>query len=789
MPQGQESFGSLPTSARLYVVVVLLAGLAVLGQALPHATPDRPILFLVLLVLSAASSTVKLPLPLSHGGSTLSLSYPISFASLLLLGAPATVPIAMVSAWTQCNFRIAHRNPLYRTLFGMACLAITVAGTGLVANVVRSAFPGPWALVHVVVPATVAYFLLNTALVSIAVALSTRDSLLKVWRENFLWSAPSYFVGSAAAALVTIVIQEQAYWGGLFAVAPLYLVYRSYEAFIARIEKEQRSVREMSAVQLATIEALAMAIEAKDRTSRDHIRRIQIHADGLARAIGMDESDVRGVKTAALLQDIGNLAVPEHILAKPSALTWEEFQKVKTHPRVGADIVQAVPFPYPVAPLVLAHHEHWDGSGYPSGVAGTEIPLGARVLAVVDSFAAMVVDRPYRPALPFVDAVKLLREGSGTSFDPKVVDVFLTILPDLELRLNGSAPAFAPFGAALDATLPTKALQDIAGAHHEGQALYDIAQGIGASLTVADTMALISSKLQQLIPFSGCAVFLRNEATSLFQCRHVTGAYEEAVRRIQAHTLGEIESTWLANEAGSHGTSVPGSTLASALEHDGRVVGALVVYAGGEEPHSPDHRRLLDRVARQAGPVLFNAVRFEQIQEESVTDPVTGLPNRRYMTMHLTRDLARAGREGRDVAVLVMDVDRFKDVNDSFGHEAGDRALREIGQVIRASLRPYDLFARYAGDEFTIALWECDAEHAERRRQDLKQLVSEIRFEAGTGIVWPLSISVGVAMFPSDGWTQAELLAVADRRMYADKAAGRATDRHENTARQSSAAV
>ena len=233
------------------------------------------------------------------------------------------------------------------------------------------------AMAKPLVGAAGAYFVCNTALDrdrDRACRRTSRSS--RVWNENFLWSAPSYFVGAVAAAGVSIVIggDRGDYWIALLAAPPLYLTYRSYKVYLGRIEDEQRHVQEVSDLHLATIEALALAIDAKDRTGKSHIRRVQVFAAGLAQALGMSENEIQGVKTAALLHDIGKLAVPEHILSKPGPLTQEEFQKIRIHPQVGAEIIAGVPFPYPVAPLILSHHERWDGKGYPPGMKGDEIP-------------------------------------------------------------------------------------------------------------------------------------------------------------------------------------------------------------------------------------------------------------------------------------------------------------------------------------------------------------------------------------------------------------------------------
>jgi len=182
------------------------------------------------------------------------------------------------------------------------------------------------------------------------------------------------------------------------------------------------------AVSAATIEALELAIDAKDQTAQSHIRRVQVYAAGLAKAVGLSEPEIQGVRTAALLHDIGKLAVPEHILSKPGPLTQEEFQKVRIHPQVGAEIIAAVPFPYPVAPLILSHHERWDGQGYPLGLKGENIPFEARVVAVADAFHAMISNRPYRRAIAQRDAMEILRAGRGTQWDPQIVDSMIAML-------------------------------------------------------------------------------------------------------------------------------------------------------------------------------------------------------------------------------------------------------------------------------------------------------------------------------------------------------------------------
>ena len=295
--------------------------------------------------------------------------------------------------------RASSRNPLHRILFNIGSLTATVSVAGLpLALLMGSDSQGIATLIRAAAIVAPLYFFVNTALVAGAIALSTRQSVLGLWQRNFLWSAPTYLAGAALAAIATAVSARGWFgWLALLAV-PLYLVFRSYHTVVARLREEQDETRRAMEVQLATIEALALAIEAKAGCTPEHIRSIQFYAATLAEAVGLSDSEVQAVRTAALLHDVGNMAVPEHILSKPEALTPEEFERVKIHPRVGAEILRNVPFGAPVAELVLCHHERWDGLGYPAGLRGEDIPIGARILAIADCYSTLQTDRPYRPA-------------------------------------------------------------------------------------------------------------------------------------------------------------------------------------------------------------------------------------------------------------------------------------------------------------------------------------------------------------------------------------------------------
>ena len=783
---------TLPLRARLFVLATIAGGAGLLAVSLPLRI-EQPVLFAAILALSSLTSVLKVTLPLPRSASTMSVSYAVNFASLLMLGMEQTMFVAAVSALCQCTFRNREPNPPYRTLFSMASLVISV----YVAGITYAALGGApdlgeiWVGLPSIGIATTVYFVVNTLLVASAIGLSTDTAVAKVWNDNFLWSAPGYFVGSGVAAAVTLLYAVSSKSLIPLAVVPLLVTYRSYKVYLGRIEEEQLHVKEVAELNFATIEALAVAIDAKDQTSQSHIRRVQLYATAVARALGMSESHIQGVKTAALLHDIGKLAVPEHILSKPGPLTAEEFHKIRAHPKIGADIISAVPFPYPVAPLILSHHERWDGKGYPSGLKGQEIPLGARILAVVDCFDALMADRPYHKPLPYDAALALVRQEAGLAYDPEVVETFVRLLPALRqqtatldqqlvkrpVQLGEPPPAPArPSGNVFD---------DIALAHREIYALYEIAQSMGTSLGLADTMALISGKLTNLVPYSCVALFLYDAETDTLHCPFATGTDAELVQRISVRS-GEGLTGWVARNRRSLVNARPSADLEAAglssltttlqsalmcpLVFRDKFIGTLAVYHVDPMVYRDDLRRLLERVTEQAAGVINNALEFDRTREDSLTDPLTALPNTRHLFIHLSRELSRAQRLKTEVALVVLDLDNFKEINDIHGHTVGDRALREVARVLLTAIRPYDICVRYAGDEFIIVLAGCGAGEAEHKLLELQRAIEEVLFEARPGRRVPLGISAGAAVFPQDGESYESLLAAADSRMYQDKA-------------------
>ncbi|MFO7694698.1 MAG: diguanylate cyclase [Vicinamibacterales bacterium] len=767
----RSGFAGLPAMVQLGVGLVAAAGAAATGAGLLALPLDRWPTLLGLLGLCLLSGALRVPVPLNRGGAGLSWGYIANVLSVVLVGAWPSVPVAVIGAWGASALRNRDTRSWYRTVFTLGSTALGVLASGLVYEGSAGLLPAQyWADFISAMFGATAYFMVTTGLVGLVMAASTEGATRVAIEERLLASAPAYYAGAGLAVMAAEIVTGGPYWWAVAFALPGYLAYRSYRAHADRLSAEHAEVREMCNVHLSVVKALAKAIEAKDSTTPEQVERIQVYSEGLARALSMNEAEVQAVKTAALLHDVGNLAVPDHILSKPGRLTYEEYESLKKHPVVGANIISQVPFPYPVAPLVLSHHERWDGRGYPKGLRGDAIPLGARILSVVDCFTSMLTERPYRPSHTYAEAIATLRENRGSTLDPDLVEKFIEILPAIEAQMHQSQAASkgAP-GAPAHGGAAT-ALADIVVARREDQILREMGQSLSASLQVSDALSLISTKLVSVMPLDACALFRHEPTSGLFMCSHVVGSHQDAIRSVTAATVEGLGGALPTSSASVLGAPSRLQSLSVApLVTDAGTIGALAVYHVDRNVYTSDDRRLLARVASHAANVIASAIVFEQTQEQSLTDVLTGLPNRRYLDSHLAQEIARVRRHGGQLSVLVLDMDGFKQINDEFGHQAGDGALREVSQVLRGSLRVYDVCARFAGDEFVLVLGDCDPAQAERRRADLQRAIAAIWVEPIPGRIVSLSVSVGAATFPDDADTVDGVLSVADRRMYRDK--------------------
>jgi diguanylate cyclase (GGDEF)-like protein/putative nucleotidyltransferase with HDIG domain len=505
------------------------------------------------------------------------------------------------------------------------------------------------------------------------------------------------------------------------------------------------------------------------------------------------------LRAGALLHDVGKLAIPDHILNKPGALTPAEFEKTKVHTIVGAEILSRVNFPYPVIPIIKHHHERWDGRGYPDGLKGEQIPITARIMSVVDCFDSVREVRPFRPGMSRDEAVTLLRNGAGTVFDPHVVELFIDNLPrfDLEIATRGldqeihlSAPA-NPIAPADDEAARVRenaslaAYEQIRNAHREVYALYEIARKFGSSLDVENTLSVLVDKVGHLVPFDTCAVYLYDEAKGYAVTALAVGLDAEALRA-RCIAPGEGATGFALANRRSINRLHPSLDFSGLNLDEGRkyqsmaslplfkddlLLGALSLYSTTLREYSDNQIRLLETITRLASDALANATHHAQVESNALTDPLTGLPNARGLHLRFDEEVARARRSNRPFQVIMLDLDDFKLVNDTFGHKIGDRVLRDVASLIQSQLRDYDFLARYAGDEFVALLPDLTAHQVEELRERIEKVVSSFSLDVRAQTRAKVGISIGASVFGVDGETLDQLLIAADQAMYRAKSA------------------
>ncbi|MDT7690385.1 MAG: hypothetical protein QOE46_3144 [Acidobacteriota bacterium] len=552
---------------------------------------------------------------------------------------------------------------------------------------------------------------------------------------------------------------------------------------------------------LRAVESLAIAIDAKDQTTHGHVRRTQVYALELGKHLNVSVDELEALKAGALLHDVGNLAVPEHILNKPGRLNAAEFEKMKVHTSVGGDIVRRVGFPYPVEDVVRFHHEKWDGTGYPRGLKGESIPLVARIISAVDFYDSVRCDRPYRAGMSREESLALLKLMAGKSFDPVVVEVFVKHVDDFDALLSPedlreqvhTQVANAHSAPAADIASPSEdvsqhdgaeGFRSIARAQREVAALHEIAQLIGSSLNLQDTAALVSAKLRAIVPYDACAIYALDEKTDKAAPVFATGEWAEffntravpvgegitgwviANARAMYMTPPELETAGAPADVASEVEDVISSPL---LGEDG-AYGAITLYSKSAGAYTAEHVRLLESVCLYTSGALNNALIYERTRESALTDHLTGLPNARALHLMLEHRLAECRRyEDETVSVLSIDVDDFKSLNEQFGHGVGDRVLASLASVVKSQLRQMDMLARYAGDEFLAVMPGAPAQVAAIVAERVRAAVESHAFPVKTGRRIQVSVSVGTGCHPSDGETADELLLAATRNMQRDK--------------------
>ncbi|MCU1337832.1 MAG: diguanylate cyclase and metal dependent phosphohydrolase [Bryobacterales bacterium] len=633
--------------ANAYIGLMIAAGAGILAHGLwQWSTPDWT-RYVFYLAIALVASGMKVTLPAVMG--TMSMNFLFVLIGISELGRSETLAMGCLGMLVQCLVFTKTRPRPVQVLFSAASMACSTAAAW---SVYHSSLLSSGSLEQPtrLMLASGTFFVTNTLSVALVIAWTERKRVWAVWRDSYFWTFPNYMVGAAVAWILSAASKSFGWQSSLLLLPVLYVVYRSHTLYTSRLEEEKKRseqqrahAEEVSALHRRTIEVLALAIEAKDQTTHDHLQRVEVYAIEVGKELGLTHDELEALRASALLHDIGKLAVPEYIIAKPGKLTPEEFEKMKIHPVVGAEIVEQVQFPYPVAPIVRAHHEKWDGSGYPDGLSGEQIPVGARILSAVDCLDALASDRQYRRALPLDEAIKVVRSEAGKSFDPRVVEVLARRYLELErmakgsgqlekLKLStdlkverGSSPA-AGFEVSTNSADSSRDLMSfhhsIAESERQARLLKEAVEALDRCDERVAAFAALREKLPSLVPYAAMVIYsvhrenlipeyVDGENYSLFASLEIplgmglSGWVAENARSI-VNGNPSVEPGYLSDETKF---STLRSALAVPLEANGAVLGVLSLYRQEHDAFSAEHLGVLLGVGAKLATVLATTAR------------------------------------------------------------------------------------------------------------------------------------------------------------------------------------
>jgi diguanylate cyclase (GGDEF)-like protein/putative nucleotidyltransferase with HDIG domain len=762
--------------------------------------------FLIFFLLACIGARIRLKLP--GLDRPVSLAFPFAFAAIPVQPPWAAWLIVVASEFLE-NLPYAEAaagwaREIRRSIFRAAVAAVAVYCAWQAFSALSAAGELFWPVAAAL--AAIAYFVVASVFHSVRIACSNGVAPWKVWNRTWFWASPIYLLAPFGILVAQLFSDARSGWDALMGTAIIGLAVWYLNTYFPRLQQQQHHAQQLADVRQRALETLAVAIEAKDGSTAGHLQRVKLLASRLARKLGCSAEEVRTLQLAALLHDVGKVGVPDYILQKPSRLTDREFQEITAHASIGAGIVSAMDFPEPVDDVVLSHHEHWDGSGYPRGLSGGEIPRLARILTVVDCFDALVSDRPYRKALPMEKAIELLRNQSGKIFDPDILETFLAELPEyadeLIAELEREADLLSAAKPAARNVRQTwiekekdivyssraSALQKLSRRPDHMVAFYEAMALLGADLRHERSLTKALGILADICGADISAVFLNTPARQGYTLQSAIGLPEHCIGRLSlpenrgligraaSLRMPLIEDVTPSDDLDLHNARYfesARSSLVAPLLIDDRPVGMLLLCSRHTTAFDHDQSLLLSLLSEKFASTLVAAQHLRKLQIEAETDAVTKLPNARTSYPRLEQEINRARREQRTVAVLFMDLNGLKPINDSYGHAAGDKLLAATASRLRSSLRSYDFVARIGGDEFLAVLPGVSAADIQQTVSILKKAVSSQPVPLGEGNFARPFLSIGAAHYPTDSQDPDELVSLSDQRMYIDKESSR----------------
>lgn len=763
------------------------------------APPVRWLMLAFLILCGLVAGACKVDAHIKSARIT--MGFAVTFFTFLLLGTSEAVLVALVGMLVSCAIRTGAdgrrqfrpaRLLSHQVVYNASNSTLAILAMGAVFHQLGGRF-GHSDIQAITLPSltgALAYYVVNGVGISLAIGWAQKRSCLEIFRGYFLAACPG-FLASAAFSVVTLWIYENLP-GGLGALLFVPLTYLIFSSFNLRSEKMRGDIAHMEEVNRlndSIISSLAAAVDAKDHHTGQHVDRVRVYALGLARKLGVTDAEMEAIRIAALLHDIGKIGIPESILCKPGKLTHAEFEIMKLHVDIGVAILEQVQFPWPVVPVVRSHHERWDGLGYPDGLRGDDIPIGGRIISLVDVYDALTSNRPYRRAIPRENAIQILRQGSGTQFDPTAVELFVELLPTLEATIaeldvkaetDTSPTVFAEVArrvAQLEKAADTVEIAESPCDEIEDALVLETLAGLEDAKSLSALLPILAERLPALVPHSTFACFLSNWEGRSVVPLHASGLWTELLDGLEIR-IGEGASGYVAS-TGEAVVNAPASmdlarrirpganlelnsTLCVPLLLNGQVIGTLTAYHSAYNFYRPEHLHRLTLV----GQFLVEKMGQEPDLNGDIPipreDPVTGLPNAYALIQFLNGQLTVAQTREEEFSLLLFGAHLKRDAEEVLTPAERDRRLQVLGEALRKTVRGADYLARASTAGFAVVIPRCGEREATRiaRRlleQTQRQLVQKTSL--------PMPLDLGMSFYPADGGNAAAVLRCAEQRM------------------------
>ncbi len=736
------------------------------------------------LTMLTGTFTVKIP----GVNSKISVADTFVFTNLIMFGPYVGGVTAALDGFTGSIRANTSSRRLQYTAFNTSAMAVSAFLAGKVFFALLGQAPLVMApqvtLQQALLPAAVlavVHYLTNSTSVAVIVALDSRRRVFKIWRESFLWTSITYFTCATIAALISVNLNAPTLLALGWVLPVLIVIYFSYRTHRDKVE-EQTHRQELSDLYMRTVETLALAVDAKDQTTHGHIRRVRAYAVGLMKLSGVSDSDeLMAIETGSLLHDIGKLAIDDYILNKPGKLSKQEFDKMKTHAAAGDEILRQIQFPFPVATYVRSHHERWDGQGYPDGLKGEEIPLGARIIALADSFDAARSSRPYKTSAGIEETLAYLETQAGKAYDPNLMRLLRENVEELEasaiettrnlselsFRLHektGLMPAEVP------SMVPSYMLPPSASA--ELMSLHGFCSILGRHFSLPDILVNLECRIKRLVPFTTCAFYLNNGDETL-TVTHAGGKHAEAIDGLTLG-MGKGISGWVAAYQKPMINTIPilefeglkgggfealTDALVVPMLIDGGCIGTISLYAQSPIFYSQVHLEFMQTVAKEAGPLLAEVRRRHT---SAAGEDMAARIDRDTTLQELGSDMiAESVKHGTPFCLLFLEIKNLDQLVYLFGEADGSSALMRAEEVLRSRMRKRDILVPYGEHGFIILLAGVDRGLGSHLAQQFLLRVRNIPVgKVASDNVYIVG-ETGVASYPGDGSTIFDLLEVA----------------------------